>query len=98
MKLLAFIFEQPSYKCNDASLNLLVSYVSNRQQVDSGEMSSKPSIVKSGMNHISHITKQLLTSISVDIRIYLPLYTSGLGDLSLFWVDTSIITLGCVNN
>ena len=32
------------YKCNDAALNLLASYLSNRQQVvDSGEGSSKPS-------------------------------------------------------
>ena len=37
----------------------------------------------------SHITKQLLTSISVDIRIYLPLtviFPSD-GELSLFQVD-----------
>ena len=72
------------YKCNDAALDLLASYVSNRQQVDSGERSSKSSIIKSGMHHYSHITKQLLTSISVDIRIYLPSYPSGLGELSLF--------------
>ena len=46
------------YKCNDAALNSLVSYVSNRQQVDSDERSSKSSIIKSGMHHNSHITKQ----------------------------------------
>ena len=43
----------------------------------------------------SHITKQLLTSILVDMRIYLPLKViftspSGLGELSLFRVDKSI--------
>ena len=38
------------YKCNDAALNLLEVYVSNRQRVvDSGEGSSKPSIIKSGV-------------------------------------------------
>ena len=38
------------YKYNDAALNLLASYVSNRHQgVDSGEWTSKPSIIKSGV-------------------------------------------------
>ena len=39
----------------------------------------------------SHITKQLLTSISVDMIINLPLKArpGGLGELSLFRVDKS---------
>ena len=44
------IFSTLVPRLNDAALNLLASYVSNRHQgVDSGEWTSKPSIIKSGV-------------------------------------------------
>ena len=47
-------------KCNDVAFNLSTSYVSNRQQVvDSGEGSSKPSIIKSGVHIRNHFINDL---------------------------------------
>ena len=71
------------YKYNDADLNFLASYRSNRQQVvDCGEGSSKPSIIKSGVPLGSIFGTTFFFNINNDLPLlldycYIDLFTDG---------------------